>query len=353
MNRPHWALVGTRTTAERQAQGRGLTLYQTAAFERLWTPTCTLVLTNPSYQVINRAQTRAYTVHGDMSDLSVIGLRPDGSMAVLQNTSTGGMNPVHLCLTHDEKFLLICNYASGNLVCLPVRGDGLLDEPTSVLTFRGTPGPRHQDQKGSHPHQVMQWPGSRWFLVPDKGLDQLHTVRLNTAGQLEQVCAHTAPAGSGPRHLAANVREGTLWLCLELESAVARLQFDPGSGRVRARTPGAVIISTLPDGHIGNNSAAGIALHPSGQRLYVSNRGHDSVCTIAVNHTGDGAAPRTWTSTLGRTPRFIALTPEANALIVANEGTHEVVQFGLDHQGLPTAGIVVAHPGSPVCVSMV
>ncbi len=350
----HWALVGARTTAERQALGQGLTLYRTATFDVEWMPLGTLALTNPSFQVINRDRTRVYTVHGDLSHISVIGLEPSGTLAVLQTTSSGGRNPVHLCLTPDEKFLLITNYASGNLVCLPVRADGLLDEPSGVVTFQGTPGPKTKDQKGSHPHQVVHWPGSAWYLVPDKGLDQLHTVRLSPTGQLEQVSTHAAPPGSGPRHLALSADQRLLWLCLELGSAVTRWGFDPGNGLVLTPTQGPATISTLPDAHEGDNSAAGIVLHPLGHQLYVSNRGHDSVCTIATTDHPDGwATSRHWTRTGGSTPRFIALTPEADALIVANEGSHEVLHFPLDNAGIPTAGTVVARTGSPVCVSLV
>lgn len=143
--------------------------------------------------MINRADTHVYTVHSDFSEGSLIAVNPAGGLALLQSTSTGGANPVHLCLSEDECFLLITNYAGGPLVCFPVQPDGVLGESTDSLTFQGTPGPLGRHQKGPHPHQVVQWPGSTFYLVPDKGLDQLHVMRLSPQGRLETVFTYQAP----------------------------------------------------------------------------------------------------------------------------------------------------------------
>ena len=340
-----FALIGARTTVERHARGQGLALYRCEA-PGMWSLVHMLALVNPSFQVLNRAGTHAYTVHGDGSEVSVVGLEAAGGLVLRQTVSTWGRNPVHLCLSADERHLLITNYAGGQLVCFPVLADGPLGEPTDVLTFQGAPGPLMHHQKGAHPHQVVQWPGTPFYLVPDKGLDRLHVVRLSPLGTLEPVLTHVLPPGSGPRHLAVAADQNALWLCLELGSAVVRLGFDPQTGRI---TSGAEV-STLPMGHVGGNSAAGIALHPSGRWLYVSNRGRDSVCVMALNPEGV-ATPMHWLPTLGRTPRFVMLTPAADALIVANEDSDTVVRFPLGDDGLPREGQVVAQTGSPVCVS--
>lgn len=343
-----WALVGTRTTAERKARGRGLALLGTDATGTTWTQTHTLALSNPSYQVLNRAKTRAYTVHGDQSGVSVIDISTAGELAFLQTTDTGGRNPVHLCLSTDERFLLVTHYATGSLACWSVLADGRLGERADLLQFQGEPGPKSHHQTGSHPHQVVPWPGSDLYLVPDKGLDRLHVVRLSALGRLDLVFAYEAPAGSGPRHLETDAAHRRVWLCLELGSLVTRLGFDPATGRVL----GGPVMSTLPAGHGGENSAAGIALHPSGKALYVSNRGHHSVCVLVLNGTSGQAKPLRWLDTQGRTPRFITLTPAADALIVANEDSDTVLRFPLDEEGTPGEGVVVAQTGSPVCVSL-
>lgn len=362
LHTPLHALVGCRTTVERNARGQGLTLFRTGhqaggPLGAPWMLVHTLPLTNPSFQVVNRAGTRAYSVHGDGGEVSVVALHfPDGCLALLQQRPTDGRNPVHLCLSCDERHLLVANYATGSLACFDVRPDGLLGAQTALLHFTGTPGPRSHDQTGSHPHQVVHWPGSDCYLVPDKGLDRVHVLRLAPDGTLTLASSFSAPAGAGPRHLAlsigtdsAHARPGA-WLVYELSSEVAHVDFDAVSGQLSAGP----VASVLPPSFAGANSAAGIALHPSERTLYVSNRGHDSVCvlTLDVGRAAPAARPVQWLHTGGHTPRFLCLTPDASALVVANEGSDTLVCFSLDKQGLPTGftAQVLAGTGSPVCV---
>ncbi len=361
---PLHALVGCRTTAERNARGQGLVLMRAnpqtgGQLDASWALVNTLPLNNPSFQVVNRAGTHAYSVHGDGEEVSVIALHLQrGSLALLQQCPTGGRNPVHLCLSFDERHLLVANYATGSLACFDVQPDGLLGVQTALLHFTGTPGPRSHDQKGSHPHQVVHWPGSDYYLVPDKGLDRVHVLRLATDGTLAIVSSFLAPAGAGPRHLALSIGTGSAharscaWLVHELSSEVARVDFDAASGQLSAGP----VASVLPLSFAGANSAAGIALHPRGRTLYVSNRGHDSVCvfTLDAGQAADSARAVQWLHTGGRTPRFLCLTSDARALIVANENSDTLVRFSLDKQGLPItpAAQVLARTGSPVCVAL-
>lgn len=346
MVQPLQVLVGCRTSAERRARGQGLALFQATEGGGAWTPQHLLNMTNPSYQVVNRAGSHAYSVHGDLGEVSVIGLPTGGRLRWLQHRATGGRNPVHLCLSGDERHLLVANYATGSLACFDVLHDGLLGEPTALLGFSGTAGPRVRDQKGSHPHQVVHWPGTPFYLVPDKGLDRVHVVRLDAEGDLLAVAHHQASPGAGPRHLVVDEKRCCVWLVHELGSAVTHLGFDPLAGQL---SPGAQV-SVLPEGFTGESSAAGIALHPAGHTLYVSNRGHDSVCVLDIDSDGT-ARPQHWLPVLGRTPRFIGLSPAADALIVANEDSDTLVRFPLDTHGLPGVGVVIATTGNPVCIT--
>lgn len=339
-------LVGCRTTTERNARGKGLALFEDDQECATWTPRHVLALVNPSFQVVNRTCRTAYSVHGDLGEVSVIDVAAGSEPRLLQQVETGGRNPVHLCLSCDERHLLVANYATGSLACFGVDSDGLLGERTSLIHFTGTPGPRARDQHGSHPHQVVNWPGTNLFLVPDKGLDRLHVVRLADNGVLHEVSSHAAPPGAGPRHLAVDLQRQSIWLVHELSSEVARLVFDPTMGVLTSTSP----LSVLPPDFGGENSAAGIALHPHGQTLYVSNRGHDSVCVLQISADGEASAHR-WLPSLGKTPRFITLSPCAKALVVANEDSDLVVRFPLDAAGTPGTGSVIAKTGSPVCLT--
>lgn len=338
-------IVGCRTSAARQARGLGLRSARVTGEQ--WQALHTRNLTNPSYQIAHPNGRLVYSVHGDLGEVSVLGVDVHGHLSWRQHVSTGGRNPVHLCLSANERFILIANYASGSLSCFSLTPDGQLGRLTSVLSFTGTPGPDRTQQRGSHPHQVVRWPGTDLFLVPDKGLDRLHAVALDAAGQLALCARWEATPGAGPRHLALDATRQRIWLCNELAASVTALTFCPLTQAFRAGPTTAV----LPQDCQLPRSAGGIALHPLGHTLYVSNRGHDSVCVLSANPSTGELHVRSWVPTQGRTPRFITLSPSGDALFVANEDSDSVVRLPLAADGNLDLGQPCLHTGSPVCLT--
>ena len=63
-------------------------------------------------------------------------------------------------------------------------------------------------------------------------------------------------------------------------SSITVFDYDP----VRGALVWKQTISTLPDSFTGANTTAEIRIHPSGQFLYNTNRGHNSVTMFAIDH---------------------------------------------------------------------
>ncbi|HEU0199833.1 MAG TPA: lactonase family protein [Burkholderiaceae bacterium] len=337
--------VGSRTTRERNARGAGLSVYEVDATFTHWRLTQTLELVNPSFLLANRESRRLYAVHGDFSDVSSLAVDRIGRLALLNQQAVRGRNPVHLELTADSERLIIASYATGSMSALPIRPDGSLGEVAATLQLHGTPGPHRIEQKGSHPHHTPRWPRTNLFVVPNKGLDRVHVVRLTAEGALELVSEAVARSCSGPRHVAFDAALGRVWVANELDSTVTAHRFDPSSGLLQAER----IVSLLPDDFTGESRAAGIVA--ARDTLYVSNRGHDSVTVIRVDRATGAMAARQWQSTLGYTPRFLTLTPDGSCLLVTNEGSDTIVRYRVRDDGLLADGQVVAETGSPVCVA--
>lgn len=341
------AIVGCRTSAARQARGLGLCSARVTGEQ--WHPLHTRHLTNPSYQIAHPNARLVYSVHGDLGEVSVLGVNIHGHLSWRQHLSTGGRNPVHLCLSTGERFLLIANYASGSVSCFALTSEGLLGRLTSVLYFSGNPGPNSAQQHGSHPHQVVRWPGTDLFLVPDKGLDRLHAFALDALGQLTLCASWKAAPGTGPRHLVLDAPRQRIWLCNELMASVTALSFCPATQTFRAGPT----TSVLPPDCAAPRSASGIVLHPLGHTLYVSNRGHDSVCVLSAHPATGDLQTRAWMPTQGRTPRFITLSPAGDALFAANEDSDSIVRLSLATDGTLSPAQPCLQTGSPVCLTFI
>ncbi|MFY9509544.1 MAG: lactonase family protein [Rubrivivax sp.] len=340
------AFVGSRTTTERQARGLGLSVFRVDDGFTQWQALQTLPLRNPSFLLANAAARRLYTVHGDFGEVSALAVDGAGRLTLLNQQAVQGRNPVHLERSADGRHLLVANYASGSIAALPVLADGSLGAVASTLELPGTPGPHRVEQIGSHPHQLLRWPGTDLFIVPDKGLDRVHVVQLAPGGKLELIGQAVTRSGAGPRHAALDPAQQRLWVANELDSTVAAYRFDTSSGRLQAER----ILGLLPDDFCGESRAAGITL-VGNNLLFVSNRGHNSVTSLQVN-TDDGAlVRRQWQATGGTTPRFLTPTPDGRCLIVANEGSDTIGRWRIGADGALEDGRVVAQTGSPVCVA--
>ena len=105
-----------------------------------------------------------------------------------------------------------------------------------------------------------------------------------------------------------------------LNGTVNVLSYDGGADRfTNVQT-----ISTLPAGFTEKNSCADIHLHPNGNFLYGSNRGHNSIVGYSVNKTTGMLELIGHQSTEGDFPRNFAIAPSGKFLYVANQNTGNI-----------------------------
>lgn len=274
--------------------------------------------------------------------------RLTGGLSPLGTRSTRGTAPCHLCAHPSGRWLLVANYGAGSVALLPVDEEGRLGEAAEVARHRGC-GPDAERQDGPHAHWVGVDPADGRVLAADLGIDRVLAYRLDvergtlTRDGEEEI---RVKPGSGPRHLAFPAGGGSLYLVNELASTVCVLRRDP-SGRHHVEQT----LSTLPEGHEGENLPAGIQLSPDGRFLYVSNRGHDSIAVFAVDAAGGALAPVQHAPTRGRAPRHFALDPSGRWLLAANQESDTVVVFAVDQATgeLEATGAEVGIP-APVCL---
>ena len=346
-----FAYVGCRTTKARNARGKGISVYRVAGVGQSWELVQIVEgLDSPSFLTLDRAQKHLYAVHGDLSDISAYAIDPlSGKLELINRQSTQGRNPVHLAIDPTGRFIVVANYASGSVVALPILPNGGLGSVTDLFQLSGEPGPHREQHDGPRPHDVPFDPTGKYILVPDKGVDRIFALRLNgKTGKLQAAAKPyaTAAPGAGPRHIFHP--NGTLaYVVNELNSTITSYRYDASIAEL---TP-LQTLSTLPAGFVGNNSGAEIQIDKRGRFVFASNRGHDSVVTMAVDAESGFLKPVGWTPTGGKGPRFFTLSPTGKSMYVANEGSDSVVELMLDtNSGQVTASGNMMETGSPVCI---
>lgn len=348
----YFAYVGCRTTKERNARGEGISVYAVDETAGTWHQVQLVNnLINPSFLAFDRARRFLYTVHGDTSNVSAFSIdAASGKLTLINTESTGGKNPVHLCIDPTNRFVVVANHVTSSLAVLPRKDDGSLGKLTDLVQLEGKIGPHRVEQPFPKPHQVELDPKGQFILVPDKGLDRVFTYKLNTStGKLQTGAAPAAESreGAGPRHIAFHPKGVFAYVVNELDSTVTAHHYDSASG---ALSPFQVL-STLPDTFVQNSRAAEIAVSADGKFVYASNRGQDSIAIFALDQNNGRLSVLGWQSSNGKTPRFFALSPTGRSLYAANEDSDTIVGFDMDAAtGKLSVRNTVANTGSPVCI---
>jgi 6-phosphogluconolactonase len=282
------------------------------------------------------ARNASFAAYSERHDLYyLVDERPEGSVGVFRITSdgwdpvgrvrTGGAAPCYVALNDAQDRLAITNYGSGSVALF--RLDDRTGLPLGAPDVRQNEGggPVEDRQDGPHAHCACFSPDQRWLYHVDLGTDAILAYRLDPAtGTLgERRVAFSAPAGSGPRHLVFHPTLPLALLVSELASTLTLLTIAEDGALEAIHT-----LSTLPDGFTGKSIAGHLSRNRAGTRIYVTNRGHDSIAVFAWPAGGTPELLQHRPSG-GASPRAFVLLEEERQFVLTNEESGNVTLFGL------------------------
>jgi 6-phosphogluconolactonase len=250
-----------------------------------------------------------------------------GQLSLLNQVSSRGPGPAHIVLDRTAANLLVANYDGGSIAVFHLLLDGRIGESTAYVQHHGS-SVNHERQEAPHAHAIVMFPDNRFAIVADLGLDKLLVYPFDASqGTLGQPHTISTEPGVGPRHLTFSLSGKFLYVVNELRSTVTVYSYDPADAAIAPLQS----ISTLPTNFTGTNTAAEIALLPSGKSLYASNRGDDnSIAVFAVNPARGTLTLVQHILTAGKIPRNFAIDPSGEWLLAANQDSNNVVTFRID-----------------------
>jgi 6-phosphogluconolactonase len=274
-----------------------------------------------------------------------------GMLEFLNKRLTHGTDPCYVTVNRSGSHIFVANFMSGSVCVLPILEDGSLGEASDFIQHYGSSvDPKRQT--GPHAHSVLFDEANSMAFVPDLGLDKVVAYTFDAQyGKLRfnEASSIAGRPGAGPRHITFHPTGKYAYLVNELDSSIDVFAYDRSASKLEQIQT----ISTLPKEFCGENTCADLHVAPSGQYVYASNRGHDSLVIYHVDqHTGTLACVD-HVSTQGRTPRNFAIDRTGQFVLVANQDSDLVIAFRRDRPTgkLQPTGFSADVP-TPVCVKI-
>jgi 6-phosphogluconolactonase len=347
--------VGTYTTGKSE----GIYLYSlNLSSGELKHVATTSGVVNPSFLAIAPSRRYLYAVNeveefagkksGAVSAFAVD--QRTGALRLLNQRPSLGGAPCYVVVDQTGRFVLVANYAGGNVAVLPVNSDGGLGEATDVKQDLGS-SINAERQEGPHAHCIVLGPANRFAYGCDLGTDKIMIFRFDARrGKLipNRTPSVQSKPGAGPRHLTFHPGGKYAYVINELHTTVTAFAHD----QIRGNLKEVQTVPTLPKDFTGADTGADIHVSPNGRFLYCSNRGHDSIAAFKIEPHNGELTFIAHESTGGKTPRNFAIDPTGAFLLTANQNSDNIVTFRLDPKTgrLGATGHVVEVP-SPVCLT--
>lgn len=350
---PVW--FGTYTSAATKSEGIYVARFHTAR-GTLTEPVLAAAARNPSFLAAHPRLPVLYAVaevggrDGPSGSVAAFTIdRGTGELAAVGAESTGGAGPCHVTVDPDGTVVLAANYGGGSVACLGLTADGRLEPMVAGSGPGGFLAHAPAGDARPHAHSVDVALGGRAVFVCDLGLDRVfvHALDRDRATIAPWQAAATKPA-AGPRHFAVHPDGRRGWCVNERDLTVTGFRISPDAGLSVGET-----CSTLPPDVTDRAgfSGAEIAVHPHGNFLYASNRGHDSIAAFRIVGDSTGLELLGIEPTRAKMPRHFAIAPGGRFLLAAGQAANVVTVFEIDAATgrLAFTGRSIAVPG-PACI---
>jgi len=276
------------------------------------------------------------------------------SLSLINSQPIDGDIPCHVSIDAKGEFLVVANYTSGSVIVLPVDNDGSI-KPATHQVQHASDDSGTASKKSPRGHCSVWDPTNRYVFVADLGLDKVFVYDVDrTHGKLvpSKNAFMAMAAGSGPRHISIHPNGKWVYVINESNLTMTAASWNAAEGRLTEIHT----VSTLPQDTVDRKgfSTAEVIVHPSGQFVYGSNRGHDTIASFKIDSTTGRLTPIGHTSSQGKTPRNFRISPNGDFLIAENQQSDSIFSFRIDKASgeLKPTGYSIKAP-APACIKFV
>jgi 6-phosphogluconolactonase (cycloisomerase 2 family) len=312
----------------------------------------------------------------------------NGKLTLVNERESLCPEPSYLCLDKSGKYLVVCHcsdpfhvtqirkrpdgtygnevlFCDTGLVMFRINDDGSLGDVCDVATTEGTGGKSPRAQVNIDPvsghiqwvevisrlHSVVAAPSGEMLAVCDKGMDRIHTYRIDRAnGKLVHLDTWIAEeVACFPRYAAFHPALPVYYANNENYAGINSFYYNEKAGKLDLfdklfllpEDPG--IVDGKPVG------AQDILVHPNGKHLYCTLCGLNLIVVCDLDKNGRPSVKQLVNSN-GNLPRGLALSPDQRFLLSGNMLSGDITTFAVHEDGALAATGKIFEAVSPSAI---
>lgn len=285
-------------------------------------------LGSPSFVAAHPTLPMLYAVDEHRGLLNVV-RTDDDTARVVQGDLVAGSAACHVRVADDGGSVVVACWGDGAVIRYALGSDGLVTDRVAVPPIEGLPA-----GVPSRAHASIALGAG--FVTTDLGADVLRVWSGDASPrELQRL---DLPTGSGPRHLVPHPN-GSLYVVTEYSGEIVRVTTDAGRLEVASRAP------TRVGAWVEGDTAAEIALHPSGEWLTIGVRGSDMIASSRIRPDGS-TEPVAEAPCGGATPRHHV--HDGDDVLIANQGSSLITRLPFDPATGALGPVTASYPvGTP------
>lgn len=240
------------------------------------------------------------------------------------NYSSSGRSYTHICVDDQQRYIFAANYHVGATASYELENK-IITKKISAVRHKGLGPDLLKRQTGPHAHCVGITPDKQFVYSVDLGADKVVMYRYHQGVLMEDrdFTLNIVP-GSGPRHMIFSNDGRFAYLVNEIANNIMVFKYNDGCFSLIQ------VIHCIPHHFKGFSSASAIRMTSTGEHLFVSNRGHNSIAMYRVNKE-TGKISLLYMVHTGKDPRDFNILDD-QFLIVGCQGDHKIQVLTFDEQ---------------------
>lgn len=284
-------------------------------------------INNPSDLVVSKDRRFLYSIADE--GVEAFRIEPDGDLEPINKQWIGGMRGCYVEVDDKNRYLFVGGHHDGRVSMMRLAADGSIGEIADGIFHKGMG--RSVAQRNFIPHVdcVKLTPDQKFLCAVDNGLDQVKIYSVDYEnGKLKLVDIVRGQIESAPRMIRFS-RDGRFaYILYELMNAVEVYEYSVADDQPvfeKIQT-----ISTVEQKEVDTCAASGMEISKSGDYLFCSNSGVNSVVCFTVDKETGMLSKAFTTKVNSDYPKMLAIYPDEKHYLTLNNNSNDIFTYTID-----------------------